>query len=151
FRWLIFRIMFGAGLIKLRGDPCWRDLTCLYYHYETQPIPNPLSWWLHFRAHWFHQFGVLWNHFIELIVPWFGFGPRVVRHIVGVLLVSFQMILIVSGNLSFLNWLTIVPALACFDDSFWRRIFPGWLGAQAACVPAEAPTPNGKEPRPAKI
>src|SRR5262245_28513360 len=24
FRWLIFRIMIGAGLIKLRGDPCWR-------------------------------------------------------------------------------------------------------------------------------
>src|SRR6185312_4722449 len=44
FRWLIFRIMVGAGLIKLRGDPCWRDLTCLYYHYETQPLPNPLSW-----------------------------------------------------------------------------------------------------------
>ena len=43
FRWLIFRIMVGAGLIKLRGDPCWRDLTCLYYHYETQPLPNPLS------------------------------------------------------------------------------------------------------------
>ena len=43
FRWLIFRVMLGAGLIKLRGDSCWRDLTCLYYHYETQPIPNPLS------------------------------------------------------------------------------------------------------------
>ena len=41
FRWLGFRIMIGAGLIKLRGDPCWRDLTCMYYHYETQPIPEP--------------------------------------------------------------------------------------------------------------
>src|SRR6185436_18031487 len=44
FRWLLFRIEFGAGLIKLRGDSCWRDLTCLYYHHETQPMPNPLSW-----------------------------------------------------------------------------------------------------------
>src|SRR5205085_2873658 len=35
-RWLVFRLMFGAGLIKLRGDPCWRDLTCMVYHYETQ-------------------------------------------------------------------------------------------------------------------
>ena len=43
FRWLIFRVMLGAGLIKLRGDACWRDLTCLVYHYETQPIPSPLS------------------------------------------------------------------------------------------------------------
>ena len=42
-RWLVFRVEFGAGLIKLRGDECWRDLTCLYYHHETQPMPNPLS------------------------------------------------------------------------------------------------------------
>src|SRR5207253_3775254 len=27
-RWLCFRVMFGAGLIKLRGDPCWYDMTC---------------------------------------------------------------------------------------------------------------------------
>src|SRR5476651_537606 len=81
YRWLIFRIMLGAGLIKLRGDDCWRDLTCLYYHYETQPIPNPLSWWLHFRPHWFHKFGAFWNHFVELVVPWFVFGPRPVRHV----------------------------------------------------------------------
>ena len=54
YRWLIARIMLGAGLIKLRGDPCWRDLTCLVYHYETQPVPNPLSWWLHAQPRWFH-------------------------------------------------------------------------------------------------
>jgi lipase maturation factor len=39
-RWVLFRDMFGAGLIKLRGDSCWRDLTCLNYYFETQPIPN---------------------------------------------------------------------------------------------------------------
>src|SRR6266699_2769889 len=122
FRWLGFRIMIGAGLIKLRGDPCWRDLTCLYYHYETQPIPNPLSRYLHFAPHWFHQFATAWNHFIELIVPWFSFGPRSARHIAGVLLVSFQIVLIISGNLSFLNYVTIIPFLACFDDTFLRRV-----------------------------
>jgi hypothetical protein len=46
-RWLLFRVEFGAGLIKIRGDPCWRDLTCLYYHHETQPMPGPLSWYFH--------------------------------------------------------------------------------------------------------
>jgi len=124
FRWLGFRIMFGAGLIKLRGDPCWRDLTCLYYHYETQPIPNPISRYLHFAPPWFHKFEVLWNHFVELIVPWFSFGPRTARHIAGVLLVTFQIFLIISGNLSFLNYLTIIPFLACLDDSFLGRFLP---------------------------
>src|SRR5207302_5236995 len=62
FRWLGFRIMVGAGLIKLRGDECWRDLTCMYYHYETQPIPNPLSRYLYFAPHWSHKIETLWNH-----------------------------------------------------------------------------------------
>src|SRR5262249_39343759 len=131
YRWLIFRIMLGAGLIKLRGDSCWRDLTCLYYHYETQPIPNPLSWWLHFRPHWFQKFGAFWNHFVELIVPWFAFWPRISRHIAGVLMLGFQGILIATGNLSFLNWLTLVPCLACLDDSFWRRILPKFVARRA--------------------
>lgn len=131
FRWLGFRIMVGAGLIKLRGDPCWRDLTCMYYHYETQPIPNPISRYLHFLPLWFHKVEVLWNHFVELIVPWFSFGPRLARHIAGILLVAFQVILIISGNLSFLNYLTIIPFLACFDDTFLRRILPQALVRRA--------------------
>src|SRR6201982_2236219 len=124
FRWLGFRIMFGAGLIKLRGDLCWRDLTCLYYHYETQPIPNPISRYFHFSPHWLLRFETAWNHFVALIVPWFSFGLRHARHVAGVLLVTFQIFLIISGNLSFLNYLTMIPFLACFDDTFWRRLLP---------------------------
>src|SRR6202165_3095997 len=131
FRWLGFRIMVGAGLIKLRGDACWRDLTCMFYHYETQPIPNPISRYLHFAPHWFHKLEILWNHFVELIVPWFSFGPRTVRHVAGVLLVTFQIILIISGNLSFLNYLTIIPFLACFDDTLLRHVLPGSLVRRA--------------------
>jgi hypothetical protein len=138
FRWLAFRIMLGAGLIKMRGDPCWRDLTCLYYHYETQPIPNPLSRTFDFFPHWLQRVSVLWNHLIELVVPWFAFGPRMARHVAGVLLASFQVVLILSGNLSFLNYLTIVPILACFDDSLLARVLPPRLTAWAARAAGEA-------------
>ena len=123
-RWLIFRIMIGSALIKLRGDPCWRDFTCLDYHFETQPNPNPFAWWMHRAPHAFHVMGVAFSHFVELVVPWFAFGFRPFRHAAGVLLVAFQLSLIASGNLSFLNWLTIVPALACFDDSAFSRLLP---------------------------
>jgi hypothetical protein len=123
-RWLAFRVMVGAALIKLRGDPCWRDLTCLDYHFETQPNPGPLAWWLHHAPHGVHVFGVLFNHFVELVVPWFAFGFRRWRHVAGVLLVVFQVTLILSGNLSFLNWLMIIPALACFDDTAWTCLLP---------------------------
>jgi hypothetical protein len=124
FRWLIFRVMIGAALIKLRNDECWRDLTCLDYHFETQPNPNPLAWSMHHAPHWVHAVWLLFNHFVELVVPWFAFGLRPWRHAAGVLLVAFQLFLILSGNLSFLNWLTIVPALACLDDTAFARIVP---------------------------
>jgi hypothetical protein len=123
-RWLIFRVMVGSALIKLRGDPCWRDLTCLDYHFETQPNPNPLAWWLHHAPRAVHVMGVLFNDLAELIAPWFAFGFRRSRHAAGVVLVAFQGALILSGNLSFLNWLTIIPALACFDDTALSVLLP---------------------------
>ena len=64
FRWLAFRIMLGAGLIKLRGDSCWTDLTCLDAHFETQPIPNPLSAGFHHLPHAVHATGVVLNHVV---------------------------------------------------------------------------------------
>lgn len=139
-RWLAFRIMIGAGLIKLRGDPCWRDLTCLVYHYETQPIPNPLSYLLHQLPRWAHAGGVLFNHLVELVVPWFAFGPRRARRVAGLLLVAFQVTLILSGNLSFLNWLTIVPAIACFDDAALARFFPRRVRDRAVEIAKEPPS-----------
>jgi hypothetical protein len=123
-RWLIVRIMLGAGLIKLRGDPCWSDLTCLYYHFETQPIPHPLSWVFNQLPDFVLRAGVAFNHFVELVVPFFAFGPRRARHVAGVLMIAFQVTLILSGNLAFLNWLTILPCIACFDDGFLGRITP---------------------------
>ena len=124
YRWFLFRVMFGAGMIKIRGDDCWRDLTCLHYHFETQPIPNPLSWYLHQLPDWTLKSGVLFNHFAELIVPFLLFAPRRVRHLGGVLTILFQLFLIVSGNLSWLNWLTIAIAIPCFDDRALRFLFP---------------------------
>jgi hypothetical protein len=138
FRWLIFRIMLGAALIKLRGDVVWRDLTALYYHFETQPIPGPLTRWFHFMPHWFLKGGVVFNYVAELAAPWFAFYPRLGRHIAGVIMVLFQFTLIISGNLSFLNWLTIVPALACFDDSFWSKVLPRALTRCAIAAAAAA-------------
>lgn len=131
FRWLIFRLMFGAGLIKVRGDEVWRNGTALYYHFETQPIPGPLSRWFHFLPHGILKIGVWFNWLAELIAPFFVFWPRFARHIAGVVIVLFQFNLILSGNLSFLNWLSIVPALACFDDGFWSKILPRSLVRKA--------------------
>ena len=142
-RWLAMRIMWGAGLIKLRGDSCWRDLSCLDFHFETQPVPSPLSPYFHALPHGAHAIGVVFNHIVELGAPFLVLGPRRVRHVGGALMVALQIILIASGNLAFLNWLTLVPILACFDDGVWRRLLPRALvaradAASAAAVPSRA-------------
>jgi hypothetical protein len=121
--WVLFRIMFGAGMIKLRGDPCWRDLTCLQYHYETQPLPNPFSWYFHHQPLWWHKTCVLLAHVAELIVPWFLFAPwRKGRAAAGLVTIYFQFTLILSGNLSWLNYVTIALCIPCFDDAMLSRV-----------------------------
>ncbi|MFA6082881.1 lipase maturation factor family protein [Mucilaginibacter sp.] len=140
FRWLAFRIMLGSGLIKYRGDEIWRNGTALYYYFETQPIPGPLTRWFHFLPHALLKIGVWFNWLAELVAPWFVFWPRLARHIAGSVIVLFQIAIILSGNLSFLNWLTIIPALACFDDSFWSRLLPRTLVHKAETAANRAKT-----------
>jgi hypothetical protein len=107
-RWMLFRVEIGAGLIKLRGDPCWRNLTCLYFHYETQPLPNPLSWYFHRMPRPMHRFSVLFSHFVQLVAPWGLLAPQPVATIAGGIAIFHQAWLVLSGNYSWLNWLTIV-------------------------------------------
>ncbi|KAM7371169.1 hypothetical protein PAMP_010660 [Pampus punctatissimus] len=150
FRWLIVRIMLGAGLIKIRGDKCWRDLTCMDYHYETQPVPNPMSYYMHRSPWWIHRFETLSNHFIELIVPFFTFMGRRMCAVNGAIQILFQVVLIVSGNLSFLNWLTIVPSLACFDDASLGFLFRSGCGAKKAVLDMQSKEAAGRNLKPNK-
>lgn len=132
-RWFLFRIMIGAGLIKFRcGDQKWsmKNLSTMNYFYETQPVPNPLTKYLHAAPKTWHKFEVLSNHFVELIAPWLLIMPflgRKLRIAGGIIQIIFQFILILSGNLSFLNWLTMLPAIYCLDDAFLSKVFsPGY-------------------------
>ena len=110
-RWLLFRLEFGAGLIKMRGDRCWRDLTCLYYHHETQPMPGPLSWFFHRLPRPVHRVEVAANHVAQLVAPVVLFTPQPVSGVAAAFMVVTQLWLVVSGNFAWLNWLTIVLAL----------------------------------------
>jgi hypothetical protein len=131
-RWMLFRTEMGAGLIKLRHDPCWRDLTCLYYHYETQPLPNPLSWYFHRVPKSMHRFSALVSHFIQVIVPFALFAPQPIAAIAGALIIFHQLVLIVSGNYSWLNWLTVILGFSSFDDHILAFTGPHYTPALVA-------------------
>ncbi|MFE7362056.1 lipase maturation factor family protein [[Kitasatospora] papulosa] len=116
-RWLLFRVEFGAGLIKIRGDECWRKLTCLEFHHETQPMPGPLSWFFHRLPRPVHRVEVAASHVTQLVVPFLLFTPQPVASAAAGLMVVTQLWLVLSGNFAWLNWLTIVLALAAVDWS----------------------------------
>jgi hypothetical protein len=116
-RLLLFRLEFGAGLIKLRGDSCWRDLTCLYYHHETQPMPGPLSWFFHHLPKPLHRTEVAGNLFTQLVAPFGLFAPQPVASVTGAIVVVTQLWLVASGNFAWLNWLTILLGFSAIDAS----------------------------------
>ncbi|MER6358058.1 lipase maturation factor family protein [Streptomyces sp. NPDC001634] len=114
-RWILFRVEFGAGLIKIRGDACWRKLTCLDYHHETQPMPGPLSWFFHHLPKPLHRAEVAANHFTQLVVPVLLFTPQPIATAAASLMIVTQLWLVLSGNFSWLNWITIVVALSAVE------------------------------------
>lgn len=131
-RWLVFRVEFGAGLVKLRGDPCWRNLTCLRYHHETQPLPGPLSWFFHHLPMPLHRVEVLGNHVAQLVVPFALFLPQPVAGIAAAIVIVTQLWLVASGNFAWLNWLTMVLAAAAISDSS----IPGLQHPESPAAPA---------------
>src|SRR3954453_14537654 len=135
FRWIGFRVEFGAGLIKLRGDPCWRSLTCMEYHHETQPLPNPLSWFAHHAPLPFHRLEALGNFGAQLVLPFGLFLPQPFASIAAVLMIATQLYLVITGNYSWLNWITIVALIAGVSDSAVATLFPGLVPATTEQAP----------------
>ena len=136
FRWLVFRLEFGAGMIKMRGDKVWRDLTALYYHHETQPMPNPASWFFHHLPKPLHRVEVLGNHFAQLVVPVFLFFPQPVASVAAAIIIITQLWLVLSGNFAWLNVLTILLACTAISDSAVQAVLPAAEFAAPEATPA---------------
>uniref|UniRef100_A0A7N8YQF4 Lipase maturation factor n=1 Tax=Mastacembelus armatus TaxID=205130 RepID=A0A7N8YQF4_9TELE len=125
-RWLLFRLMFASGVVKLTSRcPTWWGLTALTYHYETQCIPTPLAWFAHQFPVWWQKLSVVGAFFIEIAVPLLFFSPlRRLRLGSFYLQVLLQVLIILTGNYNFFNLLTLTLCLALLDDqhvNFWLR------------------------------
>ncbi|MCW4456889.1 lipase maturation factor family protein [Microbacterium sp. MPKO10] len=151
FWWLVVRIELGAGLIKMRGDSSWRDLTAMTFHHETQPMPGPLSRQAHLLPRSVHRAETLGNHLVQLGMPLLLFAPQPIAGIATLLIIATQLWLVLTGNFAWLNVLTIVVAFSGVSDSVLGWIvghgWPGWSwfglpledgGTDAASRSAEA-------------
>ena len=126
-RWLLFRLMFSSGAVKLgSGDPSWRSLTALRVHYETQPLPTWIGWAFHQFSPSFQTASCVFLLSVELVVPFFVFAPRRAKHLAFGLLLQLQILIALTGNYAFFNWLAIALCFLLIDDApfSWRRARP---------------------------
>ena len=142
-RWLLFRFIFLSGSVKLlSGDPTWRNLTALKFHYYTQPLPTPLAWYANQLPDWFQKLSVLFMFGVELAVPFFIFAPRL-RFAAAALVASLQVLIGLTGNYTFFNLLTLGLCLLLLDDALLSRFLPHFLAARVGEASA-ARRPRGR-------
>jgi hypothetical protein len=135
--WLLFRLMFLSGAVKLKsGDPTWRHLTALTFHYQTQPLPTSIAWYANRLPQWFQVGTCALLFVVELGAPLLIPAPRRFRHWAALSMIALQVIIALTGNYAYFNLLTIGLCLTCLDDAWWRDRH--W-GVPDAGAPAVAP------------
>ena len=138
--WLLFRLMVSSGAAKLAsGDPTWRSLQALRYHFETQPLPTWIGWLAHQAPDLALAAATGLTLVIELAVPFLIFCPRRLRRLAFEPLVALQVLIALTGNYGFFNLLTIALCVPLLDDAVWPRL--------AAAKAAEAGRRTAAEPR----
>ena len=123
-RWLLFRLIFLSGLVKLAsGDLSWRNWTALTFHYETQPLPTWIGWYVHQLPAVFHKFSTGVLFFVELLVPFLIYLRRRAPLLAAAAITGLQILIALTGNYCFFNFLTIGLCFWLIDDSSWPSVF----------------------------
>ena len=127
-RWLLFRFMFMSGVVKLiSGDPNWRNLSALSYHFLTQPLPTPLAWYAAQLPPGVLKAATGAMFFVELLLPFLIFSPRRLRFVAAFGILLLQSCILATGNYNWFNLQTMLLCLTLFDDAALRRILPARL------------------------
>lgn len=123
--WEWFRIYFESGVVKLAsGDPEWRHLTAMDQYYQNGPLPTWVGWYVQHLPHWFHAATVVATLALELVLVWMMFLPRRWRIVCFVIVTAWQIVVILTANYTFLNYLVLVLAFLLLDDRFLARFVP---------------------------
>ena len=125
-RWLLFRFIFMSGVVKLlTGDPNWRNLSALSYHFFTQPLPTPLAWYAAQLPPGLLRLATGSLFVVELVLPFLIFCPRRLRFVAGFGILLLQSCILLTGNYNWFNLQTMLLCLPLFDDAALCRILPG--------------------------
>jgi lipase maturation factor 1 len=147
FRWLVFRLMFQSGVVKLIfRDPIWLGWRALDYHYQTQPLPTWTSWYVHQMPAWFQILSLAFMFYAELVAPFFMFGPRSFRRLACGSLVLLQLLIAATGNYGFFNLLSAILCLSLLDDRDWQALV-AMVRRTRAAPESKITSPSNAAPR----
>lgn len=129
---LIAKLMFFSGWVKLAwaseaSPEWWPDGTALTFHYMTQPIPVWTAWWAHQLPEWFHRLSLIPMYLIELVLPFAIIAGRRGRLAAALGFTVLMVLILITGNYTYFNWLTILLCLPLIHDGFWPVSFRKWL------------------------
>ena len=125
-RWEWFRIYFESGIVKVAShDPQWRSLTALDHYYENGPLPDWIGWYAQQLPHGFQASVTLATLIIELGLVWMLFLPRRFRLLCFLVVTPFQIGIILTANLAFLNYLVLSLGVLLLDDEFLVSMLRG--------------------------
>src|SRR3989449_3303908 len=142
--WLLFRLTFQSGIVKLTsGDPTWRNLTALDFHFWSQPLPTWTAWYVALLPGWVKKLMVVGTYVFEIGFPFLVFAPRTARLVGCAGMVLFQLLILATGNYNFFNLLTIALALLLLADGGWAGVLPARLLNALSAAPIAAPAALG--------
>jgi hypothetical protein len=120
---LLVRLVVASGAVKLlSGDVTWRNFSALRYHFWTQPLPTPLGIWVAVWPPRLLDACCAVTLLVELLAPWCVLGPRPVRRAGALLLVLLQLLIALTGNYGFFNFLSVVLVVSMLDDRDLGRL-----------------------------
>ncbi|MGB7585003.1 MAG: lipase maturation factor family protein [Terriglobales bacterium] len=121
--WEWFRIYFESGAVKLlSGDPEWRNFTAMDEYYQNGPLPTWIGWYVQHLPHWVHAASVFATLALELGLVWMFLLPRRWRVVCFFIVTPWQMMVILTANYTFLNYLVLVLGVLLLDDGFCKWV-----------------------------
>jgi Lipase maturation factor len=124
-QWEWFRIYFQSGAVKLAsGDLSWRNLTAMDDYYQNGPLPTWIGWYVQHLPHYVHASAVILTFAVELVLVWMMFLPRRFRNLCFLIVTPFEIMIILTANYTFLNYLVLSLGFLLLDDEFIESVVP---------------------------
>lgn len=150
-RWEWFRIYFESGIVKeLSGDPQWRNFTAMDEYYQNSPLPTWIGWYVQHFPHWFHATTVVLTLVMEFVLVFMLFFPRRIRFVCFLIVTPWEIVVVLTGNYAFLNYIVLSLGFLLLDDVYLQRFVPTRFRRSLEPAPSHepAPSPEPAEQRP---